>query len=450
MGMNWLGLVAVLSLWAGGLSAAPVEHSPRPLPRAGVVVANGVQSPRLINDARDDISTQRPRARPVPVASTPLILSTKTPEFDRWLAAFRGRALAQGIRGDVFDAAINGITYDPKVIERDRNQSEFTKTIWDYLDTAVSDLRIANGKKALERQRDVLEKVEAQFGVEKEVVVAIWGLESAYGTFKGGNDIIGSLATLAFDARRSAFFESQLVAALKILQAGDVAPRTMTGSWAGAMGHTQFIPTSYLTYAVDFTGDGKRDIWGEDPADALASTAAYLNRFGWTKGQPWGVEVTLPKGFDYASANRKNTKLPSAWAQLGVVGIDGKPVQDHGEASVLLPAGSKGAAFLVFKNFEVIERYNTADAYVIGVGHLADRIKGGPAIKGGWPLGDRALTLSEREEMQRRLTAKGFSTKGIDGKIGPLTIQAVRDYQRSINQVPDGYASLAILQKLRS
>jgi hypothetical protein len=223
----------------------------------------------------------------------------------------------------------------------------------------------------------------------------------------------------------------------------------MTGSWAGAMGHTQFIPTSYLTYAVDFDGDGKRNIWGEDPADALASTAAYLKRFGWVAGQPWGVEVTLPEGFDYASARRSTTRLPSEWAQLGVAAADGTSIPDHGPASVLLPAGSKGAAFLVFDNFAVIERYNTADAYVIGVGHLADRIAGGAPIRAGWPRGDRALTLDERMELQRRLTEKGFDTKGIDGKIGPLTIQAVRDYQRARGQVPDGYASLAILQQLR-
>jgi lytic murein transglycosylase len=384
------------------------------------------------------------------VADRPLILSTKTPvEFQTWIGGFRGRALASGISPGVFDRAFVGVTYDPKVIERDRNQSEFTKTIWDYLSTAVSDLRITNGRQAMARQQKVLDAIEAKFDVEKEVVTAIWGLESAYGTFKGDNDVIGALATLAFDARRSEFFEAQLVAALQILQAGDVAPRGMTGSWAGAMGHTQFIPTSYLTYAVDFTSDGKRDIWGDNPADALASTAAYLSRFGWQKGMPWGVEVRLPEGFDWASANRENTKLPSQWAQLGVTAMDGAPMPDHGPASVLLPAGAQGAAFLIFKNFEVLERYNTADAYVIGVGHLADRIKGGPPIQRGWPLGDRALTFDERTEMQRLLTARGFNTKGIDGKIGPLTIQAVRDFQRSIGQAPDGYASLAILEKLR-
>ncbi|WP_226780142.1 lytic murein transglycosylase [Oceaniglobus trochenteri] len=443
MGFKLIAIWVILALGAATARAAPVEQSPRPAKRADVVLARAVAAPGAAT-----ASHRAPRARPAQAEAT-VDSSSRAPGFAAWLRDFRARALAQGISGAVFDRAVQGISYDPKVIERDRNQSEFTKTIWDYLDTAASDLRVANGKKALARHDTVLDRIEAKYGVDKEVVTAIWGLESAYGTFKGSNDVVQSLATLAYDARRSAFFEEQLVAALKILEAGDVPPRAMTGSWAGAMGHTQFIPTSFLTYAVDLTGDGKRDIWGDDPTDALASTAAYLSRFGWTRGQPWGVEVRLPEGFDYASANRENTRLPSQWAQLGVLGMDGKPVADHGRASVLLPAGAEGAAFLVFDNFAVIERYNTADAYVIGVGHLADRIAGGAPIQSDWPRGDRALTFDERQEMQRLLTGKGFDTKGIDGRIGPLTIQAVRDFQRSVGQAPDGYASLAILNRLR-
>ena len=297
--------------------------------------------------------------------------------------------------------------------------------------------------------RATLNAIEARYGVEKEVVVAVWGLESNYGTFRGTSDVVQSLATLASDGRRGAFFESQLIAALKILQSGDTDPRSMTGSWAGAMGHTQFIPTSYLDYAVDFTGDGKRDIWSDDPTDALASTAAYLAKFGWKKGQPSGVEVTLPTGFDYALANRKITRTPARWGRMGVVGMNGAPVPNHGSASKLLPAGSQGAAFMVFNNFAVIERYNAADAYVIGVGHLSDRIKGGPKIAANWPRGDRALTFSERQEMQQRLTAAGFNTQGVDGRIGPKTAEAVRGFQRSRGLVPDGYASLELLKVLR-
>ena len=369
--------------------------------------------------------------------------------FRSWLQGFRGRALAQGIRPDVFDAAFRGVRPDPEVIRRDRNQSEFTKTIWDYLDSAASDSRIRNGRDALRRHGPLLQAIEDRFGVDKEVVAAVWGLESAYGTHRGELDVIQSLATLAHDSRRGRFFEGQLIAALRILQSGDVSPRAMTGSWAGAMGHTQFIPTSYLDYAVDATGDGRRDIWGDDPTDALASTAAYLKRFGWTENRPWGVEVVLPRGFDYSQARRNLKRLPSEWARAGVVGVDGRPVPDHGRASVLLPAGAQGAAFLIFDNFAVLERYNTADAYVIGVGHLADRLRGAGPIRASWPRGDRALTFPERRELQQRLTAAGFDTRGVDGKIGPLTIEAVRAYQRALGLAPDGYASLAVLERLR-
>ncbi|MCV3269917.1 lytic murein transglycosylase [Roseobacter sp. WL0113] len=396
-------------------------------------------------------SAVRPKLRPEQ-ATGPIVPATQVASnsgFERWIRGFEQRAGAQGIRASTLQAAFRGVRYDPDVIRRDRNQSEFTKTIWEYLDSAVSDTRIRNGKAALRQHRRTLDAIEAHYGVDKEVVVAVWGLESAYGEYRGTNDIIQSLATLAYDGRRGAFFEEQLIAALKILQNGDTSPRNMTGSWAGAMGHTQFIPTSYLAYAVDFTGDGRRDIWADDPTDALASTAAYLRRFGWVKGQPWGVEVQLPRGFDYAQANRKITRSPAQWAQLGVVGMDGRAVPNYGQGSILLPAGGQGAAFMIFKNFAVIERYNTADAYVIGVGHLSDRIKGGPAIQASWPRGDRALTFAERKEMQQRLTQAGFSTQGVDGRIGPKTIAAVRAYQRSQGLAPDGYASLSLLKRLR-
>jgi len=251
-------------------------------------------------------------------------------------------------------------------------------------------------------------------------------------------------------ARRGQFFEAQLIAALKILQSGDVAPRKMKGSWAGAMGHTQFIPTSYLAYAVDFTGDGKRDIWEKDnPADALASTAAYLKRFGWKTGQPWGVEVKLPAGFNAANAKRSIKRTPSQWAGLGVTDMKGKPVPDHGRASILLPAGTSGAAFMIFDNFAVIEKYNKADAYVIGVGHLSDRIIGGPAIQTPWPRGYEPLTFDEKMELQRRLQDKGYAIEKIDGLIGPNSRSAIRAYQEAVGLNPDGYASKDILQHIK-
>ncbi|MBW4706951.1 lytic murein transglycosylase [Roseobacter sp. YSTF-M11] len=447
--MRWktFGIVACATGLMGiQASAFGATQSLRPVLRPVQDAAQGVESVAVQSPA------VRPKLRPSDLATAPVPVVTKAasdPGFARWISGFERRARAQGIRADVLTAAFRGVQYDPDVIRRDRNQSEFTKTIWEYLDSAASDTRIRNGKAALRKHNRKLDAIEKRYGVDKEVVVAVWGLESAYGEYRGSNDIVQSLATLAYDGRRGKFFEQQLVAALKIIQNGDTSPRNMTGSWAGAMGHTQFIPTSYLAYAVDFTGDGRRDIWSDDPSDALASTAAYLARFGWVKGQPWGVEVQLPKGFNYALANRKTTKSPGQWGRLGVVGINGRAVPNYGNASILLPAGGQGAAFMIFKNFSVIERYNTADAYVIGVGHLSDRIKGGPAIKASWPRGDRALTFAERKEMQQRLTRAGFSTQGVDGKIGPKTIEAVRAYQRSKGLAPDGYASLSLLNRLR-
>ncbi|WP_298295395.1 lytic murein transglycosylase [uncultured Litoreibacter sp.] len=440
------GIIVAL---AGAVPAMALERSVRPEPRPVIelaaastsgVVLTGAQVPGVVRSIRPQIRG---------TVSAPVVQVADKAGFGTWIKGFRGRALAKGISPGTFDRAFRGVTYDPEVIKRDRNQSEFTKTLWDYLDSAASDTRIANGKAAMRKHGATLDRIEARFGVDKHVVAAVWGLESAYGTFRGSKDLVGSLATLAFDARRGAFFEQQLVAGLKIIQAGDVAPRSMTGSWAGAMGHTQFIPTSYLDYAVDFTGDGKRDIWSDSPTDALASTANYLAKFGWVTGQPWGVEVQVPDGFDYTLANRKVLKSPADWGGLGVKDMQGRVVPNHGAASILLPAGAEGAAFMIFKNFEVIERYNTADAYVIGVGHLSDRLRGGPTIKASWPRGDRALTFKERVEMQKLLTAKGFDTRKIDGKIGPLTINAVRRYQKSQGLVQDGYASLRILQRLR-
>lgn len=384
----------------------------------------------------------------MPTGPEQLITVGSEAGFARWIDNFRPRALAQGITDQVFDGAFNGVRYDPSVIEKDRNQGEFVKPIWDYLDKAVSDERVANGRKALRKYGRILAQIEAAYGVEKEMVAAVWGLESSYGANRGNLPLVQSLATLAYDGRRGRFFEEQLVAALKIIQAGNVAPRNMTGSWAGAMGHTQFIPTSYLAFAVDFDGDGKRDIWSDDPTDALASTAAYLARSGWRMGARWGIEVQLPAGFDVDQTGDGVTKSAADWAALGVRDMTGNAV-DGGAASILLPAGARGAAFMIFSNFRAIERYNAADAYVIAVGHLADRLKGGAPIQASWPREDRALTLDERVELQQRLTEAGFDTGGADGKVGPRTIAAVKSFQRAIGLIPDGYASLDILKRLR-
>jgi lytic murein transglycosylase len=389
------------------------------------------------------------RPLPRPTAEVLRVSTEGNARFQAWLGSFQQRALQQGVSQTTLVRALAGVTYDNDVIKRDRNQAEFSKPIWKYLDSAVSDARISNGRRSLERHHLALEQIEAQYGVEKEVVTAIWGLETAFGSYRGNNETIRSLATLAFDARRAQFFETQLIAALQIIQSGDVSAGNMIGSWAGAMGHTQFMPTSYLDHAVDFDGDGRRDIWSDDPTDALASAAAYLARHGWTKGQPWGVEVRLPNGFDFSTAKREFTLKPSEWAARGVVAPDGAPVPDYGQAAILLPAGGQGVALMIFDNFKVIEAYNGADAYVVGIGHLSDRLAGRGPFRSNWPRDDRVLSFTERKELQTRLTQAGFDTQSIDGRIGPNTIDALRAYQVAQGLPPDGYATLQLLERLR-
>ncbi len=382
-----------------------------------------------------------------------LILSEPTGSqsgLESWVKDFRGRALSHGISAATFDAAMTRLTYLPDVVRKDRHQNEFTKTIWDYLDSAVSVARITSGQAALAEHREVLDRIEATYGVDKQVILAIWGLESAYGAVRGDINTIEALATLAYDGRRGAFFEGQLLAALQILQAGDVTPANMRGSWAGAMGHTQFMPTSFLSTAVDFNGDGRRDIWSDDPVDALASTAAYLAKNGWQKGAPWGVEVSLPLGFDYGLTTDKTKKSAAEWQALGVTMALGADLPDFGPGSILLPGGARGVAFLIFHNFQVIETYNSADAYVIAVGHLADRILGAPDFHALWPRDLRALTFDERIELQQRLSGSGFDTLGIDSKMGPRTIAAIMGFQRASGLIPDGFPSTQLMDALRN
>lgn len=369
------------------------------------------------------------------------------PAFDAWLASFRGRARAQGISEATLNTALRNAGYLPGVIERDRNQTEFTRTLEDYLAIAASDERVSNGRAALSQQSSALASIENRYGVDRAVVTAVWGLESSYGTRRGDIPVVSSTATLAFDGRRGAFFEKQLIAALKILQAGDTTPDRMLGSWAGAMGHTQFIPTSYLAFAVDHTGDGRRDIWDNDPSDALASTAAYLKRSGWQSGQPWGVEVRLPSGFS-GPFGRGSTRSPAQWAAAGVRDMEGKTVPNYGAASILIPSGATGPAFMVFRNFTVITRYNNSESYVIGIGHLSDRIKGGPAIRGRFPPDAQGFYIEDRRALQSGLTAAGFDTGGTDGVIGPNTKAAISGYQQANGLPVTGIHTRDLLARL--
>lgn len=367
--------------------------------------------------------------------------------FDAWVVGFRGRAALQGIPAETIDSAMRSAGFLPEVIEKDRNQTEFKRSLEDYLAIAASAERVSLGQAMLRQYGAVLGRVEAQYGVEGHVVAAVWGLESFYGTRRGNVPVISALATLAYEGRRGAFFESQLVAALKILANGDTTPAGMTGSWAGAMGHTQFIPTSYLAYAVDFTGDGRRDIWSDDPTDSLASTGAYLAKSGWQRGLPWGMEVRLPGGFAPGLLGRGKGQSAEFWAGQGVTTAQGGRLPVGG--SIIAPKGVGGPAFVLTQNFNVILRYNNAENYAIGVGHLSDRLLGRPAVQADWGADASGMTMADRQELQRRLTTAGFDTDGTDGVIGAKTRAAISAYQASVGLPVTGEPAVALLQRLR-
>jgi peptidoglycan lytic transglycosylase B len=364
--------------------------------------------------------------------------------YDAWVKGFRARALSKGISKTTLDAAFRAAGYLPDVIEKDQSQFQARRTLEDYIAIAASDARLKIGAEKLKKHARVLDRIEARFGVQKEVVVAIWGMESSYGARRGATPVISALSTLGYKSRRAAFFEGQLVAALAILQAGDIAPSNMTGSWAGAMGHTQFIPTTYQAHAVDFTGDGRRDIWSDDPTDALASTANYLAQSGWQRGRLWGVEVRLPKGSDDLV-----TRAVADWRARGVTLAGGGAVPDHGPATLILPNGAGGPAFLLFGNYRAFRAYNDSMKYALAVGHLSDRLAGGGPLKGNFGTDAQGLSLAERKELQERLTRAGFDTQGSDGVIGDKTTAAIRAYEIARGLPETGIASKALLTHLR-
>lgn len=371
--------------------------------------------------------------------------------FADWLTAFRADAMKAGISGETFDRSLAGVRLDRDVIEANEAQPEFTKPVWEYLEGALSDTRVAKGRALLAENKALLDRIEQRYGVDRHVLVAIWGLESNFGSFQGNMSVVRSLATLGYEGRRTEYGRTQLIAALQIIQHGDVAPKEMTGSWAGAMGQTQFIPTTYNAHAVDFDGDGRRDIW-KSHADALASAAHYLDQSGWTTGAVWGHEVKLPEGFDYSQADMSVQKTVAEWTKAGVARIDGRPFpggeMEH-KASIFLPSGYRGPAFIVMENFRTVLAYNASTSYSLAVNLLADRFKGRGAIEGSWPRGDRPLGRHERHELQELLTAKGHDTGGVDGIIGYNTRKAVRAYQASIGVPADGYPTHELLQRLK-
>ena len=384
---------------------------------------------------------------PVPGTDTPLVQPTQS--FSEWQADFRAQALKAGINPLVFDNAFAGITPDMSVIKADRSQPEFSRPVWEYLDGALSPLRVRNGQRLLEQNAELLGRIEQRYGVDRQALVSVWGMESNFGSFQGNKSVIRSLATLAYEGRRPEFAQSQLIAALKIIQEGDISPDKMLGSWAGAMGQTQFIPTTYETHAVDFDGDGRRDIWNSS-ADALASTAHYLQSSGWKQGQPWGFEVTLPAGFDYALADGAIKKSVAEWQKLGVKVPASAAGSEQLSAALLLPAGYRGPAFLVLDNFRAILRYNNSSSYALAVGLLSQRFNGGGTILADWPKDDRPLSRSERVELQMLLSQRNYDAGNADGIIGANTRKAIRSAQQAMGWPADGYPSHKLLESLRN
>jgi membrane-bound lytic murein transglycosylase B len=375
-------------------------------------------------------------------------------DFHSWLREFRAEAAAAGIRADVMDEAFHGLEINERVYALNDDQPEIARAIWDYLDSALSDARIANGRGKLAEHEALLSVIERAYGVDAEIIVAIWGLESSYGAVLGDFDALQALATLAYEGRRTGYGRAQLIGVLKILQSGYATRDILRGSWAGAMGHTQFIPTTYLTYAVDHDGDGRRDIWS-NLGDVFASTANYLSASGYRQNDLWGLEIRLPEGFDYALADAEMHKPVVEWAAMGVKPMQGANLMDRFDPNqrtrIIVPAGAQGPAFLIFGNFEAILKYNRSTSYALAVGLLSEEIAGrSGAVMGPWPRSDRPLALEERKALQQALSDKGYDPGPVDGVIGALTRKALRAWQRDNGLAPDGYASAAVLNALIS
>jgi lytic murein transglycosylase len=386
---------------------------------------------------------------PTPSDSTEVKHNQK---FARWVAEFSTRARAAGIDEATLHSAFDTVRLVPSAIVSDRAQPEFTRAVWDYLDSAVSPQRISRGEAKLQQLRSDgnvnIDAIAARYGVPAEVLVAIWGLESSFGSFVGDIPTIDALATLGFEGRREEWARGQLLAALKILQSGDIDRAQMIGSWAGAMGQTQFLPSAFLAFAVDADGDGRRDIWGSVP-DVMASTANYLARSGWQTGQPWGLEVRLPSSFDYSTASADVRQPSTQWAVEGVQTLSGAPLPALLESSILLPAGARGPAFLVGPNFRTILRYNNATSYALAIHLLAQRLGGGAGVQAAWPREVQPLSRNHVLALQTALNARGFDSGTPDGMVGPATQRGVRQYQRSLGLPADGYPTLDLLQRMQ-
>ncbi len=374
--------------------------------------------------------------------------------FDTFLRDFEATAVAAGITADVYRAATRGLTEDSSVPERVEAQPEFETAVWDYLDRRITDQRIANGQRAYEANRDLFARVGREFGVDPYVLAAIWGIESDFGAVLDNpvyvKPVIRSLASLVFHERGRVEADArELIAALRIIQMGDATAQTLLGSWAGAIGHLQLIPTAFLEHAVDYDGDGRRDPH-RSLADALASSAQYLRDLGYTPGQDWGYEVSVPEGFDYALAGREQLRPLSFFADRGIRRVRDRAFRDLGEQVFLyLPAGRNGPKFLMTSNYLVFKGYNFSDSYALTVGHLADRLRGSPEFAASWPRNARFLNREERIELQTLLVRAGYLRGPVEGRLGPITSAALRDWQAANGLVADGFATIEALEALR-
>ncbi|MGE5097480.1 MAG: lytic murein transglycosylase [Betaproteobacteria bacterium] len=369
------------------------------------------------------------------------------PEFTACLRELRTEALAQGIGHRTFNRAFKGVEPDPSVLDAMQAQPEFETPVWEYLGRLVDDKRVADGQARLEQWAPVLDRIEREYGVDRYTIVAVWGVESDYGRIMGKRPLVRSLATASCYGERQRFFRGELLATLQIIQDGDMKPEALRGSWAGAFGQTQFMPTTFQRMAVDFDGDGRRDLVESVP-DALASVANFLRLAKWKPGEGWGYEVRLPDRYEGPSGRRDREPL-EAWRIRGVTRADGSPLQIDGEAALLLPTGARGPAFMVFPNFNAILAYNRSEAYALAIAHLSDRLRGLGAIRAAWPIDDPVLSRAERLELQQRLIARGLLEGDADGIVGSRTTAAVKAFQASTGLPPDGYASARVLKALR-
>jgi lytic murein transglycosylase len=375
--------------------------------------------------------------------------ASETAEFQACLSRLQPAASAKGVRSATFERLTSGLEPDMSVIEKLDYQPEFRSAIWDYLSGLVDDERVAEGQAKLALHAETLKRVEQQYGVDPATVVAVWGVESNFGQNFGSYPLVQSLGTLSCFGRRQSYFQGELFAAMRILQKGDVAPERLVGSWAGAFGHTQFMPSTFERLAVDFDGDGRADLM-DNASDALASTANFLKKAGWRTGQVWGVEVKLPDGFNTSNEGRRSKRAISEWTSRGVKSIDGSPLpSDAGSAGLLTPAGPTGPAFLVFRNFDAIYSYNAAESYGLAIAHLSDRLRGAGPFATPWPTDDPGISRVERRELQGLLILRGHDIGEVDGMLGERSRAAIRIEQEKAGQEANGRGGLKILKTLR-